>query len=81
MVIRKNAHVIARVAGGDSNRGWLGVYLGQVATKDADDLNIEGGVRILNVIKDSPAEAAGLLKGDVVTSINGEAVTDGVASL
>lgn len=81
VVIRKRAHVIAQVAEGDSNRGWLGVYLGRVATKDAEDLNIDGGVRILNVIKDSPAEAAGLQKDDIVMSINGEAIVDGVKGL
>ncbi len=81
VVIRKRAHVIARVGDGDTDRGWLGVYLGKVEASDAEELNIEGGVRILNVIKESPAEAAGLEKGDIVTSINGESIADGVVSL
>ncbi len=81
VVIRKRAHVVARVGDGDSERGWLGVYLGKVESRDAEELNIDGGVRILNVIKDSPAEAAGLEKDDIVTSINGEPIADGVASL
>lgn len=81
MAVAKRAHVIARVDKGDSNRGWLGVYLGQMATKDGENVDVEDGVRILNVIKDSPAEAAGLEKDDIVTSINGVAIVDGVVGL
>ncbi|GJM24905.1 MAG: hypothetical protein DHS20C16_13200 [Phycisphaerae bacterium] len=81
VVINKRIQVMASVDEDNSNRGWLGVYLGQVATKDAEDLDIEGGVRILNVIKESPAEAAGLEKGDIVTSINGQSIAEGVAGL
>lgn len=81
----KHAHIFAeaRVAdeAGNPNRGWLGVYLGAVSTKDAQANGIDGGVQILNVIKESPAEAAGLEKGDIVTAINGEPVTDGIGSL
>lgn len=47
-------------------RGWLGVEL-----EPAPDL---GGVRINNVVPHSPAEAAGLMPGDVILKIEGDAV-------
>jgi peroxiredoxin len=50
----------------DSRRGWLGVEL-----EPAPDL---GGVRINNVVPRSPAESAGLIIGDVILKIDGDAV-------
>jgi peroxiredoxin len=47
--------------------GWLGVEL---AKRDG----AEPGVLIRSVMRDSPAERAGLVGGDVVTSIDGENV-------
>lgn len=48
--------------------GYLGVY--------ADHTNEQGrGVRILAVMQNSPAQAAGLQPNDLVTSINGQTVT------
>jgi peroxiredoxin len=49
-----------------SRRAWLGVEL-----EPAPDL---GGVRINNVVPRSPAEGAGLVVGDVILKIDGEAV-------
>jgi C-terminal processing protease CtpA/Prc len=43
-------------------RGWVGVHL-----EPAD----EGRMRIVKVIDESPAEAAGLMKGDVLVSAEG----------
>lgn len=37
------------------------------------------GAEIEEVLKDSPAEASGLESGDVITGIDGERVTDGIA--
>ena len=37
------------------------------------------GARIDEVMPDTPAEASGLVEGDVVTEVNGERVTDGIA--
>lgn len=56
----------------DPNRGWLGVALGE-------SMEVEG-VRIENVVKDSPAQEAGLLTGDIVTAVNGEPV-EGISGL
>ncbi len=49
-----------------------GAYLG-ISLEPADD-----GVRIAAVSADSPAAEAGLLAEDVITAVNGEAVTDPV---
>jgi len=63
--------VVARVnaeTDADPSHGWLGIALG-----NSDDA---GGVVVLNVVKDSPAQAAGLADGDVILSINGESIDD-----
>jgi hypothetical protein len=58
----------------DPNRGWLGVALGEMSGAQADKAGTDTGVVVLNVVKGSPAEVAGLQAEDVITSINGEAV-------
>ncbi len=55
-------------------RTWAqgnGAYLG-VATRMSDNVELE----IINVLATSPAEAAGLLVGDVVVAIDGTLITD-----
>lgn len=49
---------------GEVRRGWLGVSL----------RSDEQGVRISRVLKNSPAEAGGLLRGDVIAAVDGEAI-------
>lgn len=57
------------LAGDDSSkeRAWLGVVLSQES---------DGPVKIIDVVEGSPAEAAGLQKGDVVLTIDGSAIGD-----
>ena len=55
--------------GPDSLKGWgvavMGVYLG-------DDGDLFGGVTVERTVEGSPAEKAGLMAGDIITSINGK---------
>ncbi|MFQ5490217.1 MAG: S1C family serine protease [Phycisphaerae bacterium] len=70
------------VAESDPSRGWLGVNIGEVSPAMASQLGLEGrGVMIVNIVKDSPAEEAGLQRHDIVTAVNGQALTDSAASL
>jgi serine protease Do len=63
---------------GKVERGWLGVQIQPVTQDIADSLGLKDakGALVAKVEKDSPAAAAGLKDGDVVTSVNGEAVAD-----
>ena len=63
---------------GKVERGWLGVQIQPVTQDIADSLGLKEakGALIANTEKDSPAAAAGLKDGDVVTSVNGESVAD-----
>ena len=61
---------------GGSN-GYLGIYMSEVNNENFAKygLNSTRGVAVNKVIKDSPAEKAGIQKGDVIVSFNGEAIT------
>lgn len=58
---------------GAVQRGWLGITINNVDSDRAIDLGLDvvGGVYIERVENKSAANAAGLVKGDVITSVNG----------
>lgn len=64
-----------------SSGAWLGVQLGDVSDVITAQLGLESGqgVTILNVVKDSPAEKAGLERFDVISAIDGKPISEGVA--
>lgn len=61
---------------GTTRRGWLGVTIQQVTDEIADSLGLPeaSGALVSTVHEDSPAAAAGIKTGDVITTFNGEKV-------
>jgi len=61
---------------GRVRRSWLGVYIQEVTPEIAEQFKLteEKGVLIGQVVEDSPAEKAGILRGDVVVEVNDEEV-------
>ncbi len=66
---------------GRVRRGQLGVYLQNINREMAQAMGLENaeGALVADVMAGSPAEAAGLRRGDVVLSIDGKKVKDSVA--
>ena len=66
------------IATGRATRGWLGVYLSDVTERDAKRLGLKAvrGVMIDSVFQGSPAERAGIRKGDVVVSFNDQEIAN-----
>lgn len=61
---------------GTVQRGWLGVALGPVDTSELEALKLSGGAIIREIYANTPAAEAGLQKGDIISQMNGQAVTD-----
>jgi serine protease DegS len=59
-------------------RGWLGIEAQDLTPQLAESFNLPTtkGVLISGVLRDGPANNAGLLPGDIVTSINNTRVSD-----
>jgi serine protease Do len=57
-------------------RSWLGVIIQDLDSETADalDINTRNGALIADVVKDSPAEAAGIQEGDVIVEFNGRSI-------
>ena len=64
--------------GGVVARGWLGVEIQPVTQDIADSLGLKtaSGALVAKENKDAPAAQAGVKIGDVVTAVNGDAVSD-----
>jgi serine protease Do len=63
---------------GSVTRGWIGVQIQNVTADLADDLGLkeQTGALVAAAQKDSPAAAAGVKSGDVITTVDGETVAD-----
>jgi len=58
---------------GKIDRGWLGIYL-QALTPDIAEfwgIKSPGGIIVNEVVKDSPADSAGIKTGDIIVSLQG----------
>ena len=60
--------------GGD---GFLGVYAENISRENMDRYHVNAvrGVGVTRIVKDSPAEKAGLRKDDVILRVDGESIT------
>lgn len=58
---------------GRVKRGWFGVDTEDLSPNKAQALGLEAGILVTQVTPASPAAAAGIKPGDVITRINGEA--------
>ncbi len=58
---------------GEVSRGWLGVMIENLDEDLAQGFGYDGteGVLVSQVVKDSPAEDAGLQSGDIILEVNG----------
>jgi PDZ domain-containing secreted protein len=58
--------------------GWIGVMIQDVTEKSAKKakLDSEEGAYVSDVVDDSPADSAGLKKGDVIVEFNGKKLID-----
>jgi serine protease Do len=63
---------------GSVARGWLGVEIQPVSEDIADSMGVKeaSGALVSKAQPDSPALAAGVKAGDIITSVNGEKVAD-----
>lgn len=56
--------------------GYLGVHAKNISKQMLEYFEVDHGVQIAEVFKDSPADKAGLKAGDVITGINNRKVED-----
>jgi S1-C subfamily serine protease len=61
---------------GEPDRSWLGITLQALTPDIGDFLHVKqtGGIIVNDVVKESPAEKAGLSVGDIIYQINGDAI-------
>jgi Do/DeqQ family serine protease len=66
------------IARGRVVRGWLGVVIQDLTPELAAGFGVkeDAGVLVAEVMKDGPADAAGLRPGDVITGFGGSAIKD-----
>ena len=60
-----------------SKKGYLGVSLANLTTEAIEMYNMPTGAFVRSVEDDSPAQEAGICKGDIIVKIDGQKVSDG----
>src|SRR6266571_7665630 len=73
---------LAPAAAADSPWGWLGVRIRDLSEQEMDEISKRYGLRegfgalIVDVLKETPADAAGLKTGDLVVAFKNQPVVD-----
>ncbi len=55
---------------GKVSRGWIGVTVADLSEEVREKMNIDDGVIVLKIEKNSPASNTGLMVGDIITKVN-----------
>jgi serine protease DegQ len=63
---------------GSVTRGWIGVEPQDVTPEIAESFGLEqkSGAIVAGVLKNGPADRAGIKPGDILVSVNGQEITD-----
>lgn len=66
------------IVDGRVSRGWLGIWLGSLTEAEARRQGLEAvrGVKIDSVFENSPADQAGIRKGDIILRVNNQEVNN-----
>jgi len=64
---------VARILGSGGKRPWLGVRVQDLTEAERRQLRLEGGVKIVDVVAQGPADKAGIKKFDILLALNGVA--------
>ncbi len=70
------AGALALPAAEKNGDGYLGVAVRSLDEAEREELGVSHGVGVVSVEKESSAAAAGILKDDVIQSLNGEKIRD-----
>ena len=62
---------------GKVTRAWLGIVFRPIPKEVMEQLGIDHGVQVYNVVPGDPADQAGIKPGDILLEFNGHKITDG----
>lgn len=57
-------------------RGWLGIEVKSLDTQDELSLETKTGVQVMGILRQGPADLAGIQKGDIILSINDQPISN-----
>ncbi len=59
---------------GEVKRGFLGISQKNLSSSERKEFDLQGGVLVIDVVEDSPAEEAGLEESDIITAVEAEPI-------